>query len=76
MHAEQYLRHGQGEQLGVGQPRAASGAHAAGQIVIDADVECGQEGVEVGRHNPSLNTLRPRLQRPTTLPADRTYASR
>ncbi len=45
-------------------------------MVVDADVECGQEGVEVGRHNPSLSTLRPRLQRLSALPAVRTYSSR
>jgi hypothetical protein len=61
---EQRLGHGQGEQLGVGQPRAASGTAARAKIVADPDLECGREGAEVGRHNPSLNTLRLRRQRP------------
>src|SRR3982751_1492830 len=59
MHPEQRLRHGQGEQLGIGQPRPPAGAAPRPQKVIDPDVECGQEGVQVGRHKPMLGALRP-----------------
>jgi hypothetical protein len=37
-------------------------------VVIDLDVECGEKGVQVGRHKLILNTLRPS---PATAP---TYA--
>jgi hypothetical protein len=31
-------------------------------MVVDLDVKCGREGVDVGRHNPITDTLASRLQ--------------
>ena len=42
MHGEQHLPGGQGEQLEIDQPRRPSGPRATCQMVVDADVECGQ----------------------------------
>jgi hypothetical protein len=58
--AQQGLHHRQGEQLGVGQlgsdpdrrpPRAQLGGVLQG--IIDGDVQCGREGVQVGVHRAS-----------------------
>jgi hypothetical protein len=56
--AQQHLGHGQSDQLRVGQPRQAAQPPRSGQLIIDLDLECGQEGIQlVGRHNPMLDTL-------------------
>jgi hypothetical protein len=34
------------------------------QQVVGSDVECGREGVDVGRHDPYIDTLASRLQAP------------
>ena len=51
--AQQHLGHGQAYQFGVGQPLRLPGpAPARGDhVVVDLDVQCGQEGVQVWRHN-------------------------
>jgi hypothetical protein len=40
-------------------PSVASAGHAphGRRVVVDLDLECGQEGVQVGRHKLILNTL-------------------
>ena len=55
--ARHRLGHGQGDQFRIGQPgRPATPARGL-QVVIDMHVQCGQEGVQLGRHNPMLDTL-------------------
>jgi hypothetical protein len=61
---EQDLCHGEGEQLGVGELWWAALPGVVAQMVVDLDVESGQEGVEVGRHKLILNTLLPCLGQP------------
>jgi hypothetical protein len=58
--AEQDLGDGQADQLGVGEARRSARASSDVQIdeeVVDFDVECRDEGVEVGLHNPFLGAL-------------------
>ncbi len=58
--AEQDLGHGQADQLGVGEARRSAGALPDAQPdeeVVDFDVACRDEGVEVVLHTPLLGTL-------------------
>ena len=58
--AEQDLCHGQADQLRVSKARRPAGASAAlqqGEEVVDLDVECRDEGVELGLHTPLPGTL-------------------
>ena len=50
---EQDLGHGQTDQLGVGELRTPARSLARAEQVIDGDVECSDEGVEVGVHEAS-----------------------
>jgi hypothetical protein len=52
--AEQHLGHGQTDQLGVAELGPAAWTAAWAEQVIDHDVECDDEGVEVGVHEASL----------------------
>jgi hypothetical protein len=63
-HPEQHLGHGQGEQLGIRELGWSTRSGAAAQVVVDLDVQCGQEGVQVGRHKLILNALLLRLRPP------------
>jgi hypothetical protein len=56
---EQRLGHRESQQLSVGQPGRPPMAGGLAQVIVDLDVECGQKGVQVGRHKLILNTLRP-----------------
>ena len=47
---EQHLRHGQGEQFGVGQQGPSPASGAGWREVVDEDIEFGQEGFQVFRH--------------------------
>jgi hypothetical protein len=51
--AKQDLGDGEGNQLGVGQLGLAAGSPAGAEQVVDADVQCGDEGVEIGVHEAS-----------------------
>jgi hypothetical protein len=51
---QQDLGDGQTDQLGVAQLGAAAWPSARTQQLIDGDVECDDEGVEVGAHEASL----------------------
>jgi hypothetical protein len=58
--AEQNLSDGQADQLGVGKARRPARAVAHTEQlgeVVDLDVECHDEGVEVGMHKPVLGAL-------------------
>ena len=50
---EQDLGHGQTDQLGVAELGLATGALSGPEPVIDGDVQCRDEGVEVGAHEAS-----------------------
>jgi hypothetical protein len=52
--AEQDLGDGQADQFGVTEPGASAGSRPGAEQVIDHDVECDDEGVEVGVHEASL----------------------
>jgi len=57
---EQDLGHGQADQLGIGEARRLAGTAAsfeADEEVIDGDVPCRDEGVELGLHLPLLGAL-------------------
>jgi hypothetical protein len=57
---EQDLGHGQADQLGIGEARRLAGTAAsfeADEEVIDGDVPCCDEGVELGLHLPLLGAL-------------------
>jgi hypothetical protein len=53
--AQQHLSHRQADQLSVGQPfRLARPAPAQrDHMIVDLHIQCGQEGVQVWRHNRS-----------------------
>jgi hypothetical protein len=53
------LRHRQGQQLGIRQLRWPTWPRPMPQKIVDLDVQCRQEGVEVGRHKLTFNNLRP-----------------
>ncbi|MBP2051256.1 hypothetical protein J2Z21_004227 [Streptomyces griseochromogenes] len=55
--AQHRLGHGQGDQFRVGQPGRPAAPPRGLQMVIDMHVQCGQEGVQFGRHNLMLDTL-------------------
>jgi len=58
--AEQDLGDGQANQLGVGEARRSARALSDAQldeVVVDFDVECRDEGVELGVHKPLLGAL-------------------
>jgi hypothetical protein len=55
--AQQDLGHGRADQLGVGQQRRPAQPSRRPDRVIDLHVQCGQEGVEVLRHNMIIDTL-------------------
>jgi hypothetical protein len=59
--SEQDLGDGEREQFGVGRLRGSPWSGAPPKLVIDLHMECGWEGVEVGRHKLTFNTLLPRL---------------
>jgi hypothetical protein len=52
--AEQDLGHGQADQLGVAEPGRAAWSQARAEQVVDGDVQCGDEVVETGVHEASL----------------------
>jgi hypothetical protein len=57
---EQDLGHGQADQLGIGEARRPAGTAADAEQdeeVVDGDVPCRDEGVELGLHIPLLGTL-------------------
>ena len=57
---EQNLGHGQADQFGVGEARWSTRALPDAQLdeeVVDFDVECRDEGVELGVHKPLLGAL-------------------
>jgi hypothetical protein len=70
--AEQRLGNRDTHQLGVGQHRWPARPPRSCQLVIDLHVQCGQEGVQVLRHNMILTALSSRLP---TSPGHRTYSS-
>jgi len=51
--AQQHLRYGQADQLGIGELLRLPTARLArwDHVVVDLHVQCGQEGVQVWRHN-------------------------
>jgi hypothetical protein len=51
--AEQDLGHGQADQFGVAELGAAPWSHPRAEQLIDHDIECDDEGVEVGGHEAS-----------------------
>jgi hypothetical protein len=51
--AEQDLGEGQADQLGVGELGRSSWSQAGAEQVVDGDVQCGDEVVEVGAHETS-----------------------
>jgi hypothetical protein len=58
--AEQDLGHGQADQLGVGEARRLAGTPPDAEQdeeVVDGDVPCRDEGVELGLHLPLLGAL-------------------
>ena len=50
---EQDLGDGQTDQLGIAELGLAAGAAARVQQLVDGDVECDDEGVEIGAHEAS-----------------------
>jgi hypothetical protein len=52
--AEQDLGDGQADQLGVGELGWPSGTTPGAEQLVDGDVQCDDEGVEVGAHEASL----------------------
>jgi hypothetical protein len=57
---EQDLGDREGEEFSVGELGRSARAGGLAQPVVDLDIECGQEGVEVGRHKLIFDTLLPR----------------
>jgi hypothetical protein len=53
VHPEQDLGHGQTDQLGVGQLGLATRTMPGAKPVVDGDVQCRDEGVEIGVHEAS-----------------------
>jgi hypothetical protein len=51
--AEQDLSHGQGDEFGVGQLGSTARPDPGAEQVINGDVQCHHEGVEVGAHEAS-----------------------
>jgi hypothetical protein len=51
---EQDLGDGQADQFSIGQLGAAARPHPGAKQVVDHDVQCDDEGVEVGVHEASL----------------------
>ena len=51
---EQHLGDGQTDQLGIAELGLATRAMPGAEQVVDADVQCRDEGVEVGVHEASL----------------------
>jgi hypothetical protein len=74
--AEQYLGHPQADEFGVGEPgwsaRSRSQAEA-GELIVDFDVQCNGEGVELCLHKPMFAALA--LSRRTTVPSPGNSAS-
>lgn len=76
--AQQVLGHCQTHQFRVGQGGFATGSVVTGpaqggqDTVIEVDVQCGQEGVQVVAHTPIMGTLPPHSPTtpPTTLDSD------
>ena len=52
--AEQDLGDGQADQFGVAEPGRPSRSAARAEQLVDGDVQCHDEGVEVGVHQASL----------------------
>jgi len=52
--AQKDLGHRQADQLTVGQSWWAAWSGAGAEQVVDGDVQCGDEGVEIGAHEASL----------------------
>jgi hypothetical protein len=52
--AEQHLGHGQADQLGIRQLGWMAGSQPWAEQVVDGDLQCGDEVVEVGVHEASL----------------------
>jgi hypothetical protein len=69
--AQQLLGYRQARQLGVGQCWLAAGpvltrpAQRRQRAVVEMNVECGQEGVQVVRHKMILDALRHAFRAPT-----------
>jgi hypothetical protein len=58
--AEQDLGHGQTDQFGIGEARRPARTLPDSELdeeVVDLDVECRDEGVELGLHKPLLGAL-------------------
>jgi hypothetical protein len=53
------LGHGRCEEFGVGEFRRPAGTSRRAEMIVDLDVQCGEKGVQIGRHKLILNTLRP-----------------
>jgi hypothetical protein len=51
---EENLGDGQGDELGIGELGRAAGTNSLGQQIVQPDLKCGDEGVEVGAHAASL----------------------
>jgi hypothetical protein len=51
---EQDLRDRQADQLGIGEPGRPAWPTAWPELLVDGDVQCDDEGVEVGVHEVSL----------------------
>ena len=47
---QEHLRHGQGDELGVGDPRRTPRPVALGQEIVHAHIKCREQSVEVGEH--------------------------
>ena len=63
-HTEEVLSHGETDQLGVGQlwfsaSVIAGPAQSRQDTVLEVDIECGQEGVQVIAHTLTMDTLHP-----------------
>jgi hypothetical protein len=77
--AQQDLGHRQADQLGVGQLGGTAWSSAGAEQVVDGDVQCGDEGVEIGVHaasmvdvasaTPTLGTLNTSSHLPANLEA-------
>jgi len=51
--AEQHLGDGQTDQLGIAELGLATGAMPGAEAVVEGDVQCRDEGVEIGVHEAS-----------------------